>query len=89
MKLKSLAVLAVVLGVSLPAYAAQPSSGGTEGQSSSAPAPKHKKTARKPKAAKTVYKCPMDGYTSDKPGKCPNCGMALEKQPAPAKPSAK
>ena len=29
----------------------------------------------------TVYKCPMKecNYTSDKDGKCPNCGMALEK----------
>jgi len=31
-------------------------------------------------AAKT-YVCPMDGTTSDKPGKCPKCGMDLiEKQ---------
>ncbi len=33
-------------------------------------------------AAKITYVCPMDGYTSDKPGKCPNCGMDLvEKKP--------
>lgn len=28
--------------------------------------------------AKEKYACPMDGYTSDKPGKCPKCGMALQ-----------
>lgn len=24
-----------------------------------------------------TYICPMDGYISDKPGKCPRCGMDL------------
>gem|GEM_PF-2694199 len=33
-------------------------------------------------ATHKTYACPMDGYTSDKPGKCPNCGMDLvEKKP--------
>ena len=28
-----------------------------------------------------MYQCAMDGYTADKPGKCPKCGMELsEKQ---------
>jgi hypothetical protein len=32
-----------------------------------------------------VYRCPMHpDVTSDKPGKCPTCGMNLEKAPAPA-----
>jgi len=31
-------------------------------------------------AGKTSYACPTDGRTSDKPGKCPKCGMALEKR---------
>lgn len=31
-------------------------------------------------SGKTTYVCPMDGYTSDKPGKCPKCGMKLEKR---------
>ena len=31
-------------------------------------------------AKATVYKCPMHpNVTSDKPGKCPECGMNLEK----------
>ncbi len=25
-----------------------------------------------------MYVCPMDGYASDKPGKCPKCGMTLK-----------
>jgi hypothetical protein len=29
---------------------------------------------------KTVYACPMDGYTSEKPGDCALCGMSLEKK---------
>lgn len=29
--------------------------------------------------AKATYACPMDGYKSDKPGKCPKCGMDLER----------
>lgn len=32
-----------------------------------------------PAAKKTVYKCPMHpDVTSDKPGKCPKCGMNLK-----------
>ncbi len=27
-----------------------------------------------------TYACPMDGYVSDKPGKCPRCGMELQKK---------
>ena len=27
-----------------------------------------------------MYVCPMDGYASDKPGKCPLCGMDLEEE---------
>lgn len=28
-------------------------------------------------AVTKVYRCPMDGYTSEKPGKCTLCGMDL------------
>ena len=28
-------------------------------------------------AVTKVYRCPMDGYTSEKPGKCALCGMDL------------
>src|SRR5205823_5260217 len=42
--------------------------------------------SKRPKAAATasakqaMYQCPMHpSYTSDKPGECPICGMALEK----------
>lgn len=47
----------------------------------SKPAPAAKAADSKP-AAKAVYVCPMDcpGSTSEKPGKCPKCGMALAKK---------
>jgi hypothetical protein len=33
------------------------------------------------KESKAMYHCPMcPGVTSDKPGKCPECGMDLEKK---------
>ncbi|MCE0499180.1 MAG: cadmium-translocating P-type ATPase [Methylacidiphilales bacterium] len=36
-----------------------------------------------PKPAATPYFCPMcDDIVSDRPGACPNCGMALERNPA-------
>ena len=31
-----------------------------------------------------VYACPMDGYVSEKPGKCPSCGMDLAETEMPA-----
>lgn len=33
-------------------------------------------------AATHKYFCPMDGFTSDKPGKCAKCGMDLIEMPA-------
>jgi len=42
----------------------------------------HKKAQKteKSKAPKTMYECPMkDSPAQDKPGKCPTCGMPLEK----------
>ncbi|HET9869596.1 MAG TPA: heavy metal-binding domain-containing protein [bacterium] len=52
---------------------------------SATPAMKHKikmkRTKKKTAKVAKVYACPMDGYTSNKPGKCPQCGMDLmEKQ---------
>lgn len=50
---------------------------------SSTPVMKHKAMKSKKKAGKKMapmaktYICTMDGYTSDKPGKCPKCGMDL------------
>jgi rubrerythrin len=46
------------------------------------PAAKTKKTKKSKKTAKAqskkaVWVCPMGDFTSDKPGKCPNCGMDL------------
>ena len=47
----------------------------------------HDHAAPPPAAAK--YFCPMcDGVTSDKPGACPMCGMALERNPACAEAAA-
>ena len=55
--------------------------GGTT--SNAAPAPKAKK-AKKAKAvkkkAKDAYVCPMCHTKSDKPGKCPDCGMDMVKE---------
>ncbi len=50
---------------------------------SSTPVAKHKvkKTKKKAVVIAKKYVCPMDGYTSDKPGKCPNCGMDLVEPP--------
>lgn len=31
-----------------------------------------------------VYQCSMDGYTSEKAGECPLCGMDLEEKEMPA-----
>jgi len=41
--------------------------------------------AKTPTKARTVYTCPMHAdVTSDKPGKCPKCGMTLVvRKPAP------
>jgi len=40
--------------------------------------------AEKSKAPKTMYECPMkDSPAQDKPGKCPTCGMPLEKVTVP------
>lgn len=27
-----------------------------------------------------MYQCPMDGYTADKAGKCPKCGMEMKEK---------
>ena len=41
----------------------------------------HAHDSEQPASAK--YFCPMcDGVVSDKPGACPMCGMALERNPA-------
>ena len=44
---------------------------------------KREGTPSKAPAAKEVYSCPMHPeVTSDKPGKCPKCGMNLVKKAA-------
>ena len=68
-------------------FLAQPQPGGSGGGSDSH-APRdhshhdHKHAAVKPSAA-AKYFCPMcPGVESGKPGNCPKCGMALERNPA-------
>jgi hypothetical protein len=42
---------------------------------------KHGEVLDEKKMAAALYSCPMDAdVTSDKPGKCSKCGMALEKK---------
>jgi hypothetical protein len=52
---------------------------GANAMPAATPAAKHKvkKTKKKMASMEKTYVCPMDGYTSDKPGKCPKCGMDL------------
>jgi Cu+-exporting ATPase len=48
----------------------------------------HKGAARKPSSTAKYY-CPMcPGVESDKPGDCPKCGMALERNPAWTEPAS-
>lgn len=43
----------------------------------------HQSAAAAPPSAQSKYFCPMcPGVESDKPGDCPKCGMALERNPA-------
>jgi hypothetical protein len=58
--------------------------GGTKPAPKKAPA---EETEKPKKPSATVYTCPMDpDVTSDKPGKCPKCGMKLvPKEPAEGK----
>lgn len=36
------------------------------------------KATKKDRKAKAMYKCPMDGTMSEKPGKCAKCGMEMQ-----------
>jgi len=46
-----------------------------------APAPAEAaQPAAKAPAASARWVCPMGEYTGDKPGKCPKCGMTLERK---------
>jgi Cu+-exporting ATPase len=50
--------------------------------------PEHEHSTVKPSATATYF-CPMcPGVESDKPGDCPKCGMALERNPARIAPDA-
>lgn len=70
------ALLAVV-PVAAAAWAASPS-----------PAPKASASPSPSPAAEVVYVCPMHPEVIAKqPGKCPKCGMFLEKKAPAAKPS--
>ncbi len=50
-------------------------------KATAAPAKQQAGQKQPAQATKTVYTCPMhSGVTSDKPGKCPQCKMNLEKK---------
>jgi YHS domain-containing protein len=49
----------------------------------SQPSASQSQPAKKKPGKKAAYVCPMDGYRSAKPGKCPKCGMDLQKQEVP------
>ena len=46
----------------------------------SGPAKEMKKTYRKVAEKPAIYVCPMGCATSDKPGKCPKCGMEMKEK---------
>lgn len=48
-----------------------------------------KKGAVAAKAKRQRWVCPMDGYVSDHPGKCPRCGMDLVLERDDSAPAAK
>lgn len=62
-------------------------------QGKSAPEAQQSQSTAEPAAADSqqlAYICPMkcEGSASDKPGKCPVCGMDLERNPAHQEPAA-
>ena len=66
----------IVLGMALLAGCDNSESKTPAPQKPNAPAPSATQPTTKPAV---VYYCPMDaGVVSDKPGKCPKCGMGLE-----------
>lgn len=87
-------VVLVVLGLSGLGYAMSCCTGGTSTESTttndtmmatSKDKSKEKEPVSQAKGTKkfvkkVVYVCPMNDYTGAKPGKCPKCGMKLEKQ---------
>jgi hypothetical protein len=62
---------------------------GADAPLTASPAGASKAKGNRPNKPKIVYVCPMDGYTSDKPGACPKCGMDLEKQTKPGEKTGK
>lgn len=81
-KILSLAVLGLLVFAGSAVWAQDSTSAGTSVSTpvvSATPVVKHKtkKAKKKSFAPAQVWVCPMDGYTSDKPGKCPKCGMDL------------
>ena len=49
----------------------------TETTPAAEPSPTPVSKSQEKNPVKTVWVCPMGDYSSDKPGKCPNCGMDL------------
>jgi hypothetical protein len=63
-----------------PAMGQTSSTQATKKQSTAAPDKKGQPTKQEAKAEKATYTCPMHPtVSSEKPGKCPKCGMNLEK----------
>lgn len=73
-----IAALVALAGALMVAPAAQAASGHAAHATAK---PAVKKAQPKPTVKKALYVCPMHpNVKSDKPGKCPDCGMFLEKQ---------
>jgi hypothetical protein len=81
MKLVKLAVLMAPLLALSATVQAYPSASG--GMKAVIPKAKAKKQTKKDQKAAEMYQCPMKcAPAQDKPGRCPVCGMAMEKLPA-------
>jgi predicted lipoprotein with Yx(FWY)xxD motif len=73
--MKSRIILSLIVALSITAF------GFTSAPTDSTQSRKSPKAAAVKSKGMTMYICPMDkGVVSSKPGKCPKCGMVLQKK---------